>query len=87
MTNFLEITGVAFVVGKDETGADLALTRVSWSKFEKSSDGTVLEDGKSEGSTLFVGSLDAEASSTAMASTTEPDVDIKIIVKEGVVAK
>ena len=60
MKAFQEITGIKFVVGKDENGNDLALTRASWHRYDKDESGNVGPDHNSSGDTLFIGSIQGE---------------------------
>ena len=84
MQAFLKITGIAFVIGKDEKGDDLQLTRVQTERYDQEADGSVGPDHHDEGSTLFVGNLTLDEATFQLQRTCLPEWNIKVIVGDGV---
>lgn len=59
---FLEVKKVEHVTGKDEQGNDLLLTRAYTHRYDKDvNSGEIGPDHNDEGSTLFIGHINADA--------------------------
>lgn len=86
MKAFQEITAIKFVVGKDENGNDLNLTRVSWKRYDKDENGNVGPDHGSAGDTLFIGSVQGELLVSQLSALNLPEWEITTFLGEGVEA-
>lgn len=85
-THFQEVTAIKFVVGKDENGTDLALTRASWKQYDKNEAGEIGPDHGGEGETLFVGSVSGEKLVTLLSQENIAEDKITTFIADGVVA-
>lgn len=86
MHAFQEITAIKFVVGKDEHGNDLNLTRVSWHRYDKNDAGEKGPDHEGNGDTLFVGNIQGELLVKNLSDLNEAEWNIKTFIGDGVEA-